>query len=435
MRNLSVLLFICLSVELYSQHWSKTIPFQWDGSQEKVIIQTIDLSGLFVGDFIGVSFYLEGKDVSPLTIQASFTTKKLYRQVLPFGDDPDQKNRFVSELLYLKPDEAGKCLLQLTLSEHISAHVTGAIRVFVPQMEASINEHIIKKASPRHFVCPCPQPDYVPRTSWGVGFRLNGDIFIGPPVYTKVTHLIVHHSAGTNVSNNWAGVVAAIFDFHVNTNKWSDVGYNWLIDPNGVIYEGRGGGDNVRGAHMCGYNNNSMAACLLGNFEVAQPTDAMVAALTRLFSWKACKENITPEGSSAIVSHTGFMQHISGHQDGCSPNYTQCPGQNLYVKLPGLRTTTKKYIDETCSSISASDDIFINRTIKIIPNPAGDNISIKNDNDSVIEQLKITDITGRIIISPTPSSHVIDISALKPGTYTLMAVTNSRLKVGKFVKI
>lgn len=95
----------------------------------------------------------------------------------------------------------------------------------------------------------------------------------------------------------------------------------------------------------------------------------------------------------------------------------------------------KKYIDETCSSISASDDIFINRTIKIIPNPAGDNISIKNDNDSVIEQLKITDITGRIIISPTPSSHVIDISALKPGTYTLMAVTNSRLKVGKFVKI
>lgn len=437
MRNIFLLLFICLSVDLYSQHWSKTIPFHWNGSQERVITQTIDLSGLFAGDFIGVSFYLEGKEVSPLTIQASFKTKKLYRQVLPFGEDPDQENRFVSELIYLEPDEAGKCQLQLTLSEHISVHdITGAIRVFVPQMEASLNEHILKKASPRHFVCPCPQPDYVPRTSWGVGFSLNGDIYIGPPVYTKVTHLIVHHSAGTNVSNNWAGVVAAIFDFHVNTNKWSDVGYNWLIDPNGVIYEGRGGGDNVRGAHMCGYNNNSMAACLLGNFEVAQPTDAMVASLTKLFSWKACKENITPEGSSAIVSHTGFMKHISGHQDGCSPNYTQCPGQNLYVKLPELRTSTNQYINETCSTISSTDHITLHSTIQITPNPAKEIINLETDDDNTdIEQINIFDITGRIVLTHFTLSMPIDISTLEPGTYTLLAINKSGLNIGKFVKI
>ncbi len=437
MRLSFLLLIICLSSEIFAQHLSKTIPFQWKSDQERVITQTIDLKDIYAGDFIGVSFYLEGKDISPQTIIASITTNKYHRNILPFGEDHEQENRFVSELLYLEPQEAGKCQLQLKLSDHLlDSEITGAIRIFVPQMEASRNEQNIKKASPRHFLCTCPQPDYVPRTSWGAGFGLSGDIFIGPPVYTKVTHLIVHHSAGTNVSNNWAGVVAAIFDFHVNTNKWSDVGYNWLIDPNGVIYEGRGGGDNVRGAHMCGFNNNSMAACLLGNFEVAQPTDAMISSLTKLLTWKACKEDITPDGSSAIVSHTGFMQHISGHKDGCSPSYTQCPGQNLYAKLPGMRTSARQNISEACSSISSSDDIFMNRSIKIIPNPAEDIISIENeDNDPEIEQVKIIDITGRLIFTPTRLSKGIDVSTLEPGTYTLMAVTKLGLKVGKFVKI
>ena len=137
-----------------------------------------------------------------------------------------------------------------------------------------------------------------------------------------------------------------------------------------------------------------------------------------------------------VLSHSGFMQHISGHKDGCGPNYTQCPGQNLYEKLSGLRTSAKQNISEGCSSISTSDDIFKNRTLKIIPNPAEDKISIENDeNDKDIQQFKIIDITGRLICTPTTLSKGINVSTLEPGTYTLLAVTKSGLKAGKFIKI
>ena len=75
-------------------------------------------------------------------------------------------------------------------------------------------------------------------------------------------------------------------------------------------------------------------------------------------------------------------------------------------------------------------------SIKIIPNPAEDIISIENeDNDPEIEQVKIIDITGRLIFTPTRLSKGIDVSTLEPGTYTLMAVTKLGLKVVKFVKI
>jgi hypothetical protein len=101
-----------------------------------------------------------------------------------------------------------------------------------------------------------------------------------------------------------------------------------------------------------------------------------------------------------------------------------------------MRTSARQNISEACSSISSSDDIFMNRSIKIIPNPAEDIISIENeDNDPEIEQVKIIDITGRLIFTPTRLSKGIDVSTLEPGTYTLMAVTKSGLKVGKFVKI
>ncbi|MBK8668457.1 MAG: N-acetylmuramoyl-L-alanine amidase [Saprospiraceae bacterium] len=74
-------------------------------------------------------------------------------------------------------------------------------------------------------------------------------------------------------------MVASIFDFHVNTNGWQDIGYNWLIDPNGVLYEGRGGGENVRGAHMCGYNNNTLGVCVMGNFVSLIPSDTAIISL------------------------------------------------------------------------------------------------------------------------------------------------------------
>jgi len=190
---------------------------------------------------------------------------------------------------------------------------------------------------------PYPMPDYVTRTEWDCP---DGQEPSGPVVATDVTHQIVHHSAGPNSSEDWPAVVRAIWDYHVNTNNWSDIGYNWLVDPDGNIYQGRGwidGNDEVQGAHFCGTNSNTMAACLLGNFEEAEPASEALASLEDLLAWKSDQKGIDPLGQEFHASSGLNLFNISGHRDGCN---TLCPGENLYLRLPAIRSNVQSLIGQ-----------------------------------------------------------------------------------------
>jgi len=205
--------------------------------------------------------------------------------------------------------------------------------------------------------CSCSQPTSVGRSSWGSSYGLSANSSCSSVSYTTVTHLIVHHAAGSNSSTNWAGVVASIWNYHVNSNGWCDVGYNWLIDPNGVLYVGRGGGNNVVGAHMCGYNQKTMAVCMLGNYNTATPSTAAMNKLAEIFAWKCCNSGIDPLGSGPITSYPGTMNNISGHKQGCSPGYTDCPGTNLFSQLSNLRTAVNSYINNGCSTTTPTNPV------------------------------------------------------------------------------
>jgi len=169
--------------------------------------------------------------------------------------------------------------------------------------------------------CPCPQPDFEGRLDWCPSGNCPTD---ATPVTTSVTHLIVHHSAGSNTSSDWAARVRSIWNAHVNSNGWDDIGYNWLIDPNGVLYEGRA--DNRLGAHFCGTNGGTMGVCMIGTYTDILPTPEALATLRNLLSWKACKETIDPLDFSFHNSSGLNLFHISGHQDGCA---TECPGETF----------------------------------------------------------------------------------------------------------
>ena len=193
--------------------------------------------------------------------------------------------------------------------------------------------------------CPCPQPTYLNRSQWCP----NGNCPPHPnPSFTTTTHLIIHHSAGTNTSSDWGAVVRSIWNYHVNTNGWSDVGYNWLVDPNGVLYEGRG--DNVLGAHFCGTNGSTMGVCVLGDFTTVTPTTNAIDQLSNLLAWKSCDASISPLGSAFHGGSNLTLNHISGHRDGCS---TACPGDAFYPMIPNIRTSTQTNID-SCASQSPS---------------------------------------------------------------------------------
>ena len=178
-----------------------------------------------------------------------------------------------------------------------------------------------------------PRPTIFTREQWGADERLRD----GRPSYGSISAGFVHHTVNANdySRDDVPGMLRSIYAYHTQSRGWSDVGYNFLVDKFGRIWEGRYGGvaRPVVGAHTLGYNDDSFAMSAIGNFETARPSDAMLRAYGALFAWKLGLAGIDPMDRSQNVSGTTF-QAINGHRDAGS---TACPGQHLYAKLPAIR--------------------------------------------------------------------------------------------------
>lgn len=162
------------------------------------------------------------------------------------------------------------------------------------------------------------------------------------PGYTTVTHAVVHHTAGSNSVANWEDEVRNIWQFHTFGNGWGDIGYNFLIDPNGVVYEGRAGGLGAIGAHFSCRNTNTVGVALLGTFTSGLPTAAALDSLRKLLAELTLRQRIDPTGFALHVPSQLNTPTIIGHRDGNpSPltcTRTECPGEAFYATLPALRT-------------------------------------------------------------------------------------------------
>ncbi|MGB9753965.1 N-acetylmuramoyl-L-alanine amidase [Roseiflexus castenholzii] len=191
------------------------------------------------------------------------------------------------------------------------------------------------------------KPPVVSRTSWG---SPDGQGSRASPAYYPVNHIIVHHTADGNTLTpgqpNWAARVRAIWSYHAITRQWGDMGYNYLIDPNGVIYEGRAGGDDAVGFHDTA-NYGSMGIALIGTYSGVAPTHAAQEALVRLIAWKAAQKDIDPLGRSYYYGCSrssrclpfnpgAIVPNIAGHRQ-VTPGHTTCPGDATMAILPDLR--------------------------------------------------------------------------------------------------
>jgi hypothetical protein len=187
-----------------------------------------------------------------------------------------------------------------------------------------------------------PKPPIVTRTEWDCP---DGQITThGALSYTTVTHLIIHHTVDDNDSPDWAAVVRSIWNFHVFERGYADLAYNYLIDPHGMIYEGRSGGDNVQGAHFSGVNLGTMGVALLGEFMTVAPTAPALTSLEKILAWKCDQRNIDPTGASLHPASQLYLKTISGHRDG--PGVTECPGDALYPLLPAIRDEVKNLLTD-----------------------------------------------------------------------------------------
>ena len=190
------------------------------------------------------------------------------------------------------------------------------------------------------------QPSMVTRDQWG------GSQFCPPrkaPSYGTVKAAFVHHTVSANEysAEDAPGVVLGICRYHRISNGWDDMGYYFLVDKYGTLYEGRAGGVDraVIGAHTQGFNSQAFAVSNIGNHEAVPQGQAALRSMARLIGWKLPHHGASTQGEVTLVSSGGAsnrwpagtpveLNRISGHRDG---NKTACPGTALYAQLPELR--------------------------------------------------------------------------------------------------
>ncbi len=155
-----------------------------------------------------------------------------------------------------------------------------------------------------------------------------GKAYLWPLQYAKSVKLLtVHHSALTVKDDPRPAVerVRAIYKYHAVTKGWGDIGYHYIVDERGQIYEGRQGGKFVVGGHAYCNNIGTVGIVLLGNFEVEQPSQAQAKSLQWLLADLAKTYNIDPK--SPVNFHgKKFDAPIVRHKDLLS---TLCPGYYL----------------------------------------------------------------------------------------------------------
>ncbi|MFF8939073.1 N-acetylmuramoyl-L-alanine amidase [Streptomyces paradoxus] len=195
-----------------------------------------------------------------------------------------------------------------------------------------------------------PRPGIVTRRGWGANEGLRESGFR----YTKkVQAAFVHHTASGNNyrCSQVPSLIRSIYRYHVKSMGWRDIGYNFLIDKCGKIYEGRAGGvaKPVLGAHTLGFNSNSMGIAVLGSYGATKPSKSAVNAIARLTAWKLGLYRMNPKGKTNLKSAGSNLHRkgkkvrlnvISGHRDGFA---TECPGRKLYGELGSARSKAARY--------------------------------------------------------------------------------------------
>jgi N-acetylmuramoyl-L-alanine amidase len=260
-------------------------------------------------------------------------------------------------------------------------------------------------------------PPLIDREAWGA----NETIRRAQPSYaTALQFALVHHTAGTNsyTASQSAAIVRGIEVYHVKGNGWNDIGYNFLVDKYGQVFEGRYGGADkpVIGAHAEGFNTGSVGVAVLGTYGSSAPPALARTALAKLLAWRLDIAHVDPKSTLTWVSGGNarfasgvpvFIRAVSGHRD---TGFTTCPGAALYSQLDAIARQAavdglpKLYAPSVRGTIGGQVR-FQARLSQPLP-----------------WTVTVADATGAVVASGTGTSQDVDwtwdASTAVPGSYT-----------------
>lgn len=195
-----------------------------------------------------------------------------------------------------------------------------------------------------------PKPPIVTRAGWNADESLNDE---SPEYMDTVKAVFVHHTAQTNTYScaDSAAIVRGLHAYHVQSNGWKDLGYNFVVDKCGTVFEGRKGGVDraVLGAHTYGFNRETAGIAVIGLYTDSAAATAATTAVARVAAWKLGQYGVSPSSTTTLTAGANGTNYagtkftagtaytfgrISGHRDGYN---TECPGTKLYAQLPTIR--------------------------------------------------------------------------------------------------
>ncbi|GAA2608308.1 peptidoglycan recognition protein family protein [Streptomyces lienomycini] len=196
-----------------------------------------------------------------------------------------------------------------------------------------------------------PRPDIVPRSVW-----LGGAARAQPaPRYDdRVVAVFVHHTDTPNGydCDDVPAILRGVYQGQTGARDWDDIGYNFVVDRCGTVYEGRAGGIDrpVTGAHTQGFNHRTTGIAALGTYTAGVPVpDELTDAIAAVAAWKLGESGTDPHGKAVLVSSNGLSRFaagatatlpaVAGHDDGYA---TSCPGAALTARLADIRDTAAR---------------------------------------------------------------------------------------------
>lgn len=353
------------------------------------------------------AFILEFENLTPKPVNIELIGQKSY-ELQALGSDPE--GRFFSSLVI--PNE-------LFRSIRISSGTKGTTKVkihtlFVPGLgDVVANQPKLQK----NFTL-CETPDWISYETWRKGLP---DPLSGR-VTSDVKHCVVHHSAVNSSDTDYVKRVRNIYVFHTQTRGWDDIGYNFLIAPNGQLFAGRdpqgsGAQDDVMGAHYCGKNTGTMGICMMGDFTDSTVTDTAKGTLKHVLVWKLYKSGLSTKDVFRHPLGTGdYLKTIVGHRDGCA---TACPGASFYPEFSKLRTAVQTSLDQCIIANAAAGENVSERTL-IWPNPSTNFIRVSHSGILRNHPFVIRDLKGNVVQTGTLNvSRKIEVGELSNGNYIL----------------
>ena len=312
----------------------------------------------------GVGFATETKDVNCIDLLVRYRlTKRGESQTkwrtTDFETNPSESDTklFWSELIFTPDGTAFDDVeIEIICPSNVDASKIRVSLMDINKSKAKFKPKAIKKT--RTTSCPA-MPQIIPRSTWL-------DPYYTQPAYTSTvinsTHTVIHHGASPDTYTNGASIVRSYWNYHVNTKHWSDIGYNYLLDKYGNIYQGRQNSNmelqDVRGAHAGASNSYSIGINFLGNADVTTPTTVQLETLYQMLGWWYTDRGFDPTSSANIVLQSGgtaSKYRICGHKD-VNVGGTSCPGVTLYALLSDIRNSTQDVID-ACSSSNLSTSV------------------------------------------------------------------------------